>query len=135
MPTTAGPAFRMSDHAGKQVILMAFFATWSGPATTALQHFEQLHKEKQSDGLLVLGVAVDGPDTLADVPSYVSRNGFTFPIAIDQDSHVTARFNPRRAVPLFVLIDRQTHVSVLRDGYNPGDEVGIRQAVETALSH
>lgn len=130
---TDGTPVRLGDHLGRDVVLLAFFATWSKPSRAVLVHLEELHREKRALGFFIVGVAVDGPDTMADVTAFRARNDFTFPIVIDQDSSVTATYNPRRSVPFLVLVDRNGRTAQ-REGYNPGDESSIRTDVLRALS-
>lgn len=123
---TDGRTFTLSDHSGS-VVLLAFFATWSKPSVVELRHLQRLFDDRKHEGLVVVGIAVDGPETIANVPAFASRNALTFPIVLDEDSHVVSLYNPKRAVPLTVLVDRQGSTARIWEGYNPGDEDAIRR--------
>lgn len=65
---------------------------------------------------------MDGPETVADVHAFVTRFGLEFPVVTDEDSRIASLFNPKKSMPLSVLIGRSGHVVAVREGYNPGEE-------------
>jgi peroxiredoxin len=130
---TTGSTFRLSDHLGKEVILLDFWATWCEPCMAEMPHLEDLYEKEKAHGFLVVGISMDGPETVADVPSFARRHGMTFPVVMDEDSHVVSIFNPKRAAPLSVLIDRQGKIMRVRESYNSGDENLVAADVMQAL--
>ena len=131
---TDGATFRLSDHLGKEVILMDFWATWCTPCMDEMPHLESLYEADKAKGLLVVGVSIDGPETIADVPSFAKRHDMNFPVILDEDSRIVSLYNPKRSAPLSVLIDRKGHIVKVRESYNPGDEKFIQEDVEKALA-
>jgi peroxiredoxin len=128
-----GKTFRLSDHLGKQVVLLDFWATFCEPCKAELGHLQELVAHDGGKGLLVVGVSMDGPETSADVPAFVKRFGLTFPVVLDDDSRIASVYDPKKSMPLSVLIDRAGHVVAVREGYNPGDEKLVDADVEGAL--
>ena len=63
-----------------------------------------MYDEQRSKGLLVVAVAMDGPETTADVPAFVKRFALDFPIVADEDSRIASLYNPKKSMPLSVLI-------------------------------
>src|SRR5579862_578191 len=61
-----GKTFRLSDHLGKSVVLLDFWSTFCEPCKAEFPHLRALYDEKKTRGLLVVGVAMDGPETIAD---------------------------------------------------------------------
>jgi peroxiredoxin len=120
-----GKTFRLSDHLGKEVVLIDFWATWCVPCLAEFPHLEKMYQEQKAKGFLVVAVSMDGSDTIAEVPSFAKRNNVSFPVLLDEDSHVAAIYNPRKSAPLSSLIDRKGHVVAVREGYNAGDEVSL----------
>ncbi len=76
---------------------------------------------------------MDGPETIARVRSYISRYGFTFTVLLDDETEVMQMYNPRRASPFSVLIDREGVVAWSREGYFPGDETALEELVVEML--
>jgi peroxiredoxin len=127
-----GRTVRLADYLGKRVVLLDFFATYCEPCLAEMPHLESIYESERANGLVVLGVAMDGPETEAEVPSFVRRNGIAFPVVLDDDSHVAGLYNPKKSAPLAVLIDRHGDVVRVREGYNPGDERLVADDVRAA---
>jgi len=128
-----GKTFRLSDHLGKGVVLLDFWATYCEPCKAEFPHLRAMYQAQKSKGLLVVGVAMDGPETSADLPAFVKRFGIDFPVVVDDDSRIASLYNPKKSMPLSVLIDRTGAIAVVREGYNPGDEKLVEADVQKAL--
>jgi thiol-disulfide isomerase/thioredoxin len=121
LPDLDGRDVRLSDFAGR-VVLVDFWATWCTPCVAALPAIEKLFERYASEGLTVLSVAIDGPETVASVGPSARRMGLTFPVLLDEESRVVSAFNPGRTVPFQLLVDRRGRIVKRRQGYAPGDE-------------
>jgi peroxiredoxin len=130
---TDGRQVSLSDYLGKKVVLIDFWATWCIPCQAELPHLEQLYKANKERGLVVLGIAMDGPESIAQVPSYVNRYALSFPVLLDAETQAVALYNPKRAAPLTVLIDRKGRIARVRSGYSSGDEKLVSDDVEQLL--
>src|SRR5580698_4569426 len=117
-----GKTFRLSDHLGKSVVLLDFWSTFCEPCKAEFPHLRALYDDNKSKGLLVVGVAMDGPETVADVHAFVKRFELDFPVVTDADSRIASLFNPKKSMPLSVLIGRSGHIVAVREGYSPGEE-------------
>ncbi|HEY2511105.1 MAG TPA: TlpA disulfide reductase family protein, partial [Polyangiaceae bacterium] len=60
----AGKTFRLSDQHGK-VVLLDFWSTFCEPCKAEFPHLRALYEGGRARGLLVVGVAMDGPETVA----------------------------------------------------------------------
>jgi peroxiredoxin len=129
-----GKTFRLSDHLGKSVVLLDFWSTYCEPCKAEFPHLKALYEEKKSQGLLVVGVAMDGPETIADVHSFVKRFELDFPVVTDDDSRIASLYDPKKSMPLSILIARSGHIVVVREGYNPGEEKLVAADVEKELA-
>jgi peroxiredoxin len=125
----AGNTFRLSDQRGK-VVLLDFWSTVCEPCKAEFPHLNAMYGADRAKGLLVVGVAMDGPETVADVTSFVKRFELAFPVVTDEDSRIASLYNPKKSV----LIDRAGHIVTVREGYNPGDEKLVAADVEKALA-
>jgi peroxiredoxin len=129
-----GRTFRLSDHLGKEVVLLDMWATYCEPCKAEFPHLRALFDENKAAGFLVVGVAMDGPESLADVPAFVKRYGIDFPVVLDDDSRIASLYDPKKSMPLSVLIARDGRIAIVREGYNPGDEKFVAQDVQRALA-
>ena len=130
---TKGRTVRLSDYLGKKVVLLDFWATYCEPCLGEMPHLEAMYERHKDEGFVIIALAMDGPETVAEVPSFAARNGLTFVVASDADSHVASIYNLKSSAPLSVLIDRSGNVVRVREGYNPGDEVLVGADVARAV--
>lgn len=129
-----GKTFHLSDHLGKSVVLLDFWSTFCEPCKAEFPHLRALYDEDKSKGLLVVGVAMDGPETIADVHAFVKRFELDFPVVTDDDSRIASLYDPKKSMPLSVLIGRSGKIVVVREGYNPGEEKLVAADVEKELA-
>ena len=130
---TQGNNYRLSDHVGKEVILIDFWATWCVPCLEEMPHLEGMWEKYKSKGFSVLAVSMDGPETIADVPAFARRNNMNFTVLLDEDSSIASIYNPRKSAPLSVIIDKAGHISATREGFVAGDEQYVEKDVLKAL--
>jgi peroxiredoxin len=128
-----GNTFHLSDHIGKEVVLIDFWATWCQPCLAEMPHLRKMYDDYKSKGFLVVAVSMDGPETIADVPAFAKRNQMNFTVLLDEDSSIASIYNPRKSAPLSAIIDKGGHITAVREGYNPGDEAYVLKDVEKAL--
>jgi peroxiredoxin len=128
-----GKTVKLSSHLGKEVVLLAFCATWCEPCVAEFPHLRKLYEANKAKGFVILAVAMDGPETVANVPAFARRNQVNFPMLTDEDSRIASLYNPKKSAPLSVLIDRSGKIAAIREGYNPGDEEFVAQDVAKAL--
>jgi peroxiredoxin len=129
----AGKTFRLSDSRGK-VVLLDFWSTVCEPCKAEFPHLRAMYDSQRARGLLVVGIAMDGPETVADVPSFVKRFELDFPVVTDEDSRIASLYNPKKSMPMGVLVDRTGRITAVREGYTPGDEKLVAADVEKALA-
>ncbi len=129
----AGRTVRLSDHRGK-VVLVNVWATWCVPCRVELPHLERLHRQYGPEGLVVLGVSIDGPESSAEVDPQARRYGLTFPVLLDEETRVVALYNPKKTAPFTVIVGRDGHVARRREGYHAGDEVEVEADIKSLLA-
>jgi peroxiredoxin len=128
-----GATFRLSDHLGKEVILLDFWSTFCEPCKAEFPRLKEIYGARRAKGLLVVGVSMDGPESVSEVPAFVKRYEINFPVVLDEDSRIASLYDPKKSMPLSVLISRDGHIAVVREGYNPGDEKVVEADVAKAL--
>jgi peroxiredoxin len=120
LETLSGATERLGDHLGKEVVLVDFWATFCEPCLASMPHLDALYRKYKDSGFVVLGVSIDGPDSIAQVRSEVGKLGVTFPILLDQETRVVGLYNPKTSAPYSVLIGRDGRILAKREGYAVG---------------
>ena len=133
LSTLDGDSVRLSDHLGKDVVLIDFWATFCDPCLAAMPHLEKLYKKHKDKGFVVLGISIDGPDSIAEVKTTVAKLGVSFPILLDQETRVVALYNPKTSAPFSVLIGRDGGIITKKEGYTTGSSSAVDADVEQAL--
>ncbi len=139
----AAPAFALKDLDGKPVSLAAlrgkvvvvnFWATWCAPCLQELPFLDQFQQKYGKDGLVVIAIATDGPETAANIASVVRRRRLSVTVAHDGSGTVIAALNPRAANPYTLFLDRQGRVAHRHEGYSAGDERKYEATITALLA-
>lgn len=133
LDTLKGDTVRLSDHLGKDVVLIDFWATFCDPCLASMPHLDDLYKKYKDQGFVVLGISIDGPDSLARVKTEVAKLGVTFPILLDTETRVVSLYNPKTSAPYSVLIGRNGSVIAKKEGYTTGDSGALEKDIVSAL--
>ena len=83
--------------------------------------------------VMILAVAMDLPETRAEVRPLVKQQGYTFPVLIDEDLKAADLFNPKREAPFGLVIDLDKNQIWSHMGYVPGDEKTLEKVILSAL--
>jgi peroxiredoxin len=134
LPRLDGGSQRLSSHFGKDVVLIDFWATFCKPCLKAMPELDAIYRARKARGFVILGVAIDGPGSSADVRAEVARLGVSFPILLDQESRAIALYNPRASAPFSVLIGRDGGVLAKREGYTTGSHASLQADIDAALN-
>lgn len=132
LPALDGSNVSLSDHAGK-VVLIDFWSTTCQPCLVEMPHLVALYEKYKSKGMIVLAVAADGPETMSQVSATVRDKKMTFPVLLDEETSVIARYNPKKDMPFWVLIDKRGNIVSKKNGYSPGDEKVLAEEIEKLL--
>jgi peroxiredoxin len=132
LPTLDGKNVSLSDYTGK-VVLVDFWSTTCNPCLEEMPHLVEMYEKYKAKGFIILAVAGDGPETRSNVSSVVHQKKMSFPVLMDEETTVISRYNPKKDMPFWVLIDKTGNIVKKKNGYDPGDETRLAADIESLL--
>ena len=113
-----GTTLNSEDLKGK-VVMVNFWATWCPPCR---KEFTRLQKDIidrfQGEDFVLLPIAVDDdPDS---VPTFMKKNGYTFPVAVDPGRKVYSMF-AEKYIPRNFIIGKDGKIAFQTVGYSAGE--------------
>jgi peroxiredoxin len=130
-----GENVRLADHFGKNVVLVDFWATYCQPCLIALPHLDELYRKYKGRGFVVLAVAIDEAALGSRVRVEASKLRLSFPVLLDPETEVVARYNPKSTAPYSVLVGRDGRILSRREGYTVAERSALEAEVLAALEH
>jgi thiol-disulfide isomerase/thioredoxin len=98
-----GEAVTLEQLKGK-VVVLDFWATWSGPSERAIPKHNELYQKYGKDGLVIIGVCSTlGGEAIANA---VEKHGITYPVCVDIDNKTNTAYAPN-GYPDYYIIDKQ----------------------------
>ena len=112
---------------------MSFWATYCEPCKSEMPSLQRFHERFAKDGLTIVSVAMDGPDTKSGVSPYIRKQGYTFAVVIDEDGAITQALNPTATAPYAVLVGRDGRVKKRIAGFQPSEAPAIEAEIEALV--
>lgn len=126
--TYDGKQVSLSQYAGKPLWL-TFGASWCPDCRAEAPDVEAAYTKYQSQGLNILGVFKQ--ESAADVQSYATRAGLTFPIAVDQAADIAGLYRTM-GIPTHFFIGADGRIKDIKLGAL--DPATIESEIQTILT-
>jgi thiol-disulfide isomerase/thioredoxin len=135
LTTLEGKAFKLSDFAGK-VVLINLWATWCGPCRTETPELVKLSKEYKGKGLEVIGVATKGNDPDEEkVKAFAEEQKVSYKMAYAEDVFAATLMQGRNVIPQSFIITRDGRLFKRFVGFSPVETPPkLRETLEQALN-
>ncbi len=134
LSTVDGDTARLSDHLGRDVVLLAFWDTWCEPCKTELPLLNRIYGAHKDQGLVVFAISMDEPSTAMQVAPYVHENAFNFPVLLDTDGRAANLYNTHKSAPYTVLIGRDGTIASEASGFDPASAKPMEERIEKLLA-
>jgi cytochrome c biogenesis protein CcmG/thiol:disulfide interchange protein DsbE len=131
----AGAPIKLSNYSGK-VLLVNLWATWCGPCRLETPELVKLHKEFRSQGVEVVGLSTENPDSSAEsVKRFVKDFDVDYRIGWATPEVAITLMQGRDAIPQSFVISRSGRVVRRFVGFNPmSTPPQIKEAIQEALN-
>jgi peroxiredoxin len=129
-----GNPIKLSDYSGK-VLVLNLWATWCGPCRLEIPELVKLHQEFQAQGLEIVGLSTENPDTSAQaVREFVQAFKMDYAVGwVTQDVAATL-MRGTGSIPQSFIIARDGRIVKRFIGFSPdATPPQLRKAVEDAL--
>lgn len=102
LKTIDGKIVRLADFKG-QPVMLNFFATWCPPCRTEMPTLQEIYREYESQGFVLLAINLN--ESNLAVNKFRESYGLTFPIVIDKEDRVS-RVYDIVPLPTSYFVDR-----------------------------
>jgi peroxiredoxin len=130
LPTLTGETIRLSELAGRPVVI-SYWATWCIPCKKELPVLEQLSREYQSQGLVVVTVNAIEQDSRDEVQAMVGETSMTMPVLLDQGNQFASTYGAL-FFPTTIFVDASGVIRFIRLG--DSSEADLRSKVKNLLA-
>ena len=130
LQTLNGETVRLSDLVGRPVVI-SYWATWCIPCQQELPILEQLFREFQPQGLMVVTVNAIEQDTREEVQAMVGEKSMTLPVLLDQGNLFASTYGAL-FFPTTIFVDASGVIRFIRLG--DSSEAELRSKVENLMA-
>jgi peroxiredoxin len=122
LPDTEGKIHNINEWRGK-IVVLNFWATWCPPCRAEVPLFVNTQEKFRKDGLVIVGVAIDKKQ---DVANFIDSYFINYPVLVsDQDNtELMARYGNRiSTLPYSVVMDRDGKIIETHAGAYKKDQL------------
>lgn len=130
LATLTDDIVHLTDLHGR-VVLLNFWATWCAPCRAEMPAMQALWERYRDAGFVIVAVATSSGER-AQVESFVTKLGLTYPVGIDADGKTRAEYQVS-GLPTSFFIARDGRLAGRIAGVRAWDSDAARAAVETLL--
>lgn len=121
METLDGRQINLANQEGR-VILVNFWATWCAPCRKEIPDLIDLHEKYESEGLMVVGIAVD-EEGAEVVQPFAEKQKISYPIVIDTSRTIESEFEAMYGLPTTYVVNPDGQIVRRVLGVFPVDEM------------
>jgi thiol-disulfide isomerase/thioredoxin len=120
------------DLKGSKLTVIDFWATWCQPCIRSIPHLDKMASDYADQGVNFIGVSIDGPRNQSKIAPFTRSLGVSYPILRDINSELMLELGVS-AVPTLLIYNAEGALVHIHEGFRPGDELSIRENIESFL--
>jgi len=128
-----GQTLDLAPSVGRDVLFVSFWSTYCEPCKAEMRFLQRFHERYQQDGLTIVSVALDGPETVAEVAPYIRKQGYTFRVVQDASGDIAQALNPTATAPFAILVGRNGRVVRRISGFQPSEAPQLEAELKALL--
>jgi len=126
-----GGQVRLSDHKGKNIVILDFWATWCPPCRKALPVLLKVTEAYKDKGVLLYGVNQgEKPGTIR---RFLEKQDLKLVVALDSDGKVGDVYGAQ-AIPQTVIVGKDGTVQAIHVGLLPDLEKRLKKELDALLA-
>lgn len=125
-----GGKFDLSEHKGKNVVILDFWASWCGPCRMAMPIIEKVADEYKDKGVVLY--AVNLQETTDKINGFLKDNNLSVNVPVDRSGAVADKYYAH-SIPQTVIVGKDGVVEVLHVGFSPQLEEQLRNELDKLL--
>jgi|GEM_PF-3417852 len=115
-----------------KAVLLNFWEVNCKPCKQEMPHIERIFRTYEPAGLCVLVVSRDTSLTISKVKPFVAGQKWSFPVLLDPQLEASSDYHVKFS-PVNILVSAKGEILYRHDGYKPGNERELEEAVIKAL--
>lgn len=129
---TAAPEnqLHLDSYKGK-VVYLDFWASWCGPCRKSFPWMNDLYRDNQSKGLVIIAINLDQEHKLAD--QFIQEFNPGFPILFDPEGRLASQFQVT-GMPSAVIIGRDGKIRYKHAGFHQDKRLQYEQELQQLLA-
>lgn len=126
-----GGKMKLSQHKGKEIVILDFWATWCPPCVRAMPIIIEVANNFKSKG--VVFYAMNQDEDVKTIKDYIAKKKWVMPITLDVDSKVGTLYGVE-GIPTTVIVDKEGVVRNVHVGFSPSLKEDLTKKLEEILA-
>jgi thiol-disulfide isomerase/thioredoxin len=125
-----GGTATLAAHAGKDVVVLDFWASWCGPCLQAMPYVDRIARDYEGRGVVFYSVNVGEPKD--DVRKFMEQAKLGMQVLLDPDKTLSKAYEDP-SLPTMVIIDKQGTILAVNQGFNPVLDWLVRKQLDAQV--
>jgi len=131
LPLLDGGKAKLTDHLGKDIVVLDFWATWCTPCRILMPIISEIAQQYAGKG--VVFYAVNQGDTPEKIKPFLATMNLKLNVVLDSNSYLGSLYRVR-GIPQTVIIDKDGIVKIVHTGLLSDAKEQLTQEIDSLLA-